>query len=655
MLGTRDRSTLHERMRRFAARRRRDDAASAQLVAFVIGLGVFLLSTAVLASFAYQPVALSKPSDALLRSRAEDVLAVIAHSPGVPLAWGGSASSVDTMARLGLLKAGTIRVLDEDKFYALHRGGPDEIGPAGTVDYTDARATLGLVGGAETYNFQLRTYPVFNDTTYGTYGMSDWKVAYVGDYSGATENSDSTTESASLDSLGFNFVNTKRTATVDGDKYPDDNTYLRDYLVNRLSTSLPATDLDAGTLHNWFYRYDSAELDDADDAFPGVTPYEGNYAIGIGASTTNLEYENNEDFRTLIGYVDLSAWTGLGVAPRIVWREMVEGEGQNNTSPTPDSYSDYGVVEVSPDGTTWYTLNPSAADPALTRHPSVHTEAGAAPAAGAPDSWTRHAVDFGLCGAACYLDSSVAIAFTWYTDDDATTGSGWLIDDIKVQLAGGAGSTLFEEGFEAAYYDALVIGSGTASMAFTPGEVKDRIEDFVQEGGVLLVLGGRDSTAWLNPFLGATIDARGAETKTVVDPFHGFLTSPNTLNYNAYTLYGGTSSWDTTSTDFDMVVKGNSANDYVLGVSKDNPSWGGDGRIILTTYLPNSMGESDRAGFLANSMLYGRYGYLHLDFGPEPPRGTPVASATATMVIDRDRSETTTDYAELRLILYLWR
>lgn len=645
-------ASFYWRLRRVVARRRADDVAGAQMVAFIVGLAVFMLSTAVLASFATQPVSLTRPTDVLLGSRADDVLGVIAHTPGVPLSWGDSASATDSMQRLGLLEAGTIRMLDEDKFYALYRGDSTAVGPSGTVDYIDARATLGLIGGHETYDFQLKTYPVFDDQNYGTEGMGDWKVAYVGKYTGTTtESSESDTESDSLDALGFDFVNVKRTATVDGDEYPDDSGYLRSYLTNRL-VNLPYTDIDAGTLHNWFYRMREADII-ADGFTAGVA--EGDYAIGIGADATTVEYEADEDFRTTIGYVNLTSWTGVGTAPRIIWKELVEGEGLNNTSPVADSYSDYGVVQVSVDGTNWITLNPSATDPAPTRHPSVHTEIGAAPAVGTPDSWTRHTVDFGLCGATCQGAWSVAIAFAWFTDDDATAGAGWLVDDVKVQLAGGQGSTIFEEGFESAYYDALIIGTGVVSNALTPLEVKDSIETFVKEGGVLLVLGGNDNTNWLNPFLTASIDANGATSKTVVDPDHGFLTSPNTLNYNSYVLYNDDHSWDTTSTDFDMIIQGNTASDYVLGISQDDPSWGGDGRIILTTYLPSSMGESDRRGFFANSLLYGRYGYLNLEFGPELPSGTAIASSTATMVIDRDRSATTADFAELRLIVYLWR
>jgi hypothetical protein len=181
-------------------------------------------------------------------------------------------------------------------------------------------------------------------------------------------------------------------------------------------------------------------------------------------------------------------------------------------------------------------------------------------------------------------------------------------------------------------YDLIVVGSGVDHSTMTANVVKDGIRDWVNAGGTLVVLGSASQAyQWLQPlFFTGVSTVNGAPTAP--DVSHPLLREPYVLDWTKYDSHNR--GWDIKSQgsgahydDFShIIVQGG---EDVMAVSKDGAF--GDGRIILTTYLPreiaSTLGLTEAMHFMENIVLYTDRAHLYLEYGPTAPGETPVSVA----------------------------
>ena len=627
-----------QRPRRPLLRRRGDDAASASMVSYTVAAAIFLIGSSVLLNFVTEPP--GAPGQSLeqqnLKGRAGDVLDVLLGTPGYPPAW--EETDPDAVARLGLVERGSSVRLDPTKFTAVAKGrfyasGEDN----DAVDYLEAKSALGLEG----YDFHLRAGPLLPDNAdgfYGTAGMADYRIAYIGDYlAPGVPTLAAQREQAALEALDVGFVNLTRVGLADrGDVYRDEGTHLKSLLVPLLGTSVSQTAITSGSGNVYdFHRINATDFDHL--VLPTLLPFsEKSLALSRENSKSeyDLGYTKGREIRAILGTANLSGELGA----TFTWKEYVE---------TRSDAGDYGFLEVSPDGgATWHALTN---DPA-TR--SQDTSTSPQPAS----VWRDRTVSLSAANCAACLDNEdVLFAIHWVADSDSTIGNGWILDELEIASAEG---TLVAKDFETPEYQLLVIGSDVDQKALTAAEVKYGIRDYVQTyGGRILVLGGDQNQQWLQPLFhaGMTWASNGLSNP---DPTHPLLTTPNELDWQSYDeTITDKMAWEFSGgTDdrlFDMVV-GTGDDEHLLSVSRAGAFGAAEGGIILTAYLPWKLSEAERMGFLANAITFGHYHHLYLEMGPEVPTDVPVASASRTAIMEKTRDEQT-EYTEMGFVLYLWR
>lgn len=625
----------------FLPRFKRDEVAAGTMASYVIGCAVFVLGSSVLMTFVVEPP--GNPGSGLeqqdLKSKASDALAVLMGTAGSPPNWSDNASNVDRVARLGLVEQGSSVRLDPAKYTALARGryyyGSDV---NGFVDYTEARRALGLDG----YDFHLRVTPLLEPDTefYGTRGLVDYRIAYIGDWDGATPvpTGASALEQAALKDLDVGFTNLSRVAVLGtGDVYRDDATILKTVLVPLLGTRVAQVPISAGSgVKHDFHRVNASDISTL--VKPSLLPAsEKSLALSTldSKGAWQLGYTKSREIRATVGSFNTTGQTSV----TLTWKEVVDTQGAGGAR----DEGDYGYVEVSPDGgASWVSL---------TNDPSQRsTDRSDLPPNGL---WTDRTVTISALNCAvCLGKDEVLVALHWVADGDATTGHGWVVDEVR---ASGGGQILANEGFETPEYQLLVIGSNVDQEAFTPSEVKNAIRDYVQSyGGRILVLGGEQSVQWLQPLfhVGMRESSDGVSNP---DATHPLLTVPNELDWQGYEQPA--TSWDFGgSADgrlFNMVV-GTQTGQHILTVSSAG-AFGSDGGVILTSWLPYEMDRNQRLPFLANAITYGRFHHLYMELGPSVPSGVPVASVSRTAVMEKTTDEEAAEYVELSFVLYLWR
>jgi fibronectin type 3 domain-containing protein len=608
---------------------RRGDDASGSMVTFIVGTSAFLVSSAVLIHFVAEPPGgTSGLEHADLKARAMSALEILVGTGGYPTDWARNATTVDAMERLGLVEARSSIRVDASKFDAFARGS--YLNPSssnGYVDYAEAREALNLDG----YGFHLRVYPLFEpfESSYGVDGMEDFNVAYIGAWSGPLETQASVLERSALAQLDIGFDNVSHTALQSGDAYRDKSTDLRQFLLPKLGSTPDQTVINQGS---GTPKYDF-KVQEATALAP-VLFLEGDLSRGLALSTgTTLGYTKSREIRTTLGVANM---TGL-LSATLTWNEYVNTSGDSG---------DYGYVEVSPDGgATWTALTNTA----LLRSQDTITSPQV------PGAWTARSVTInGVNCAACLGDAEVYVAFHWIADSDSTTGTGWIIDDVKLTPSDTTG---FEKTFESAHYDLLVVGSEVSQTAFTPAEVKNAIRDYVNlQGGRLIVLGGQVTTQWLEPLFHVGVQDANPGLASP-DATHPLLTVPNELDWLNYENYGNAWKFSGKSQEelFNMVV-GTGDNEHVLSISGKGAfgSSESDGVVMLTTYVPYTMSEEQMLRFFANTLTYGRYHRLYVEIGPSVPTDVPVASATRSAVMDKT-TVGAGDYIEMAFVLYLWK
>lgn len=620
---------------------KRDEVAAGTMASYVVGCAVFVLGSSVLMAFVVEPP--GNPGSGLeqqdLKSKASDALSVLMGTAGSPANWSHNGSTIDRVARLGLVEQGSSVRLDPSKYTALARGrfyyGSDA---NGFVDYTEARNALGLEG----YDFHLRVTPLLEpDTEYfGTRGMGDYRIAYIGDWEGAqpAATGPAALEQAALKDLDVGFTNFSRVAVLGtGDVFRDDSTLLKTTLVPLLGTRVAqvAISQGAGTKYD-FNRVNATDV--ATLVNPTLLP-DSEKSLALSTLDAHgrwqLGYTKSREIRATIGSFNTTGQSSV----TLTWKEVVDTQGASGTR----DEGDYGYVEVSPDGgASWV---------ALTNDPSQRsTDRSDLPPNGL---WTDRTVTLSALNCAmCLGKDEVLVALHWIADGDANTGHGWVVDEVR---ATGAGALLANEGFETPEYQLLVIGSNVDQEAFTPSEVKNAIRDYVQSyGGRILVLGGDQNVQWLQPLFHVGLREASPGVSNP-DPTHPLLTVPNDLDWQGFEDNGRAWSFGSSSDSslFNMVV-GTEAGQHVLTVSSTG-AFGGDGGIILTSWLPHDMPRDQRLPFLANAITYGRFHHLYMELGPEVPQGVPVAAVSRTAVMEKTTDKDDKEYVELSFVLYLWR
>lgn len=614
------------------------------MVAFIVGAAVFLLGSSVLMHFVVNPPG-GVTGEALLhqdlKDKGDQAMAVLLGGPGYPMDWSTSASSVDGITRLGLIESGASIRLDPTKFDALARGRfSSGSSDNGYVDYEEAKLALGLSG----YDFHLRVFPSLeakDDGTYGITGLSNYRVGYIGDYTALVPSTAAASESGVLDEFAdlglISYTHTLRTtAAGTGDLYPDDGSILKAALVPQIGSSQTETLISGSATGNTFSRVTEEDYESIVDPLVAGSL---SRALAISDGSGEPSYQKGREFRTVLGVAN---FTGLATST-LTWYDYVDTRGAGTT---PDD-GDYGWVELSADGgATWYAVSNTEA--LRSQDSTLHPQASG--------SMTLHTIIVNAANcAACVNAQNVMVALHWVADNDNHVGYGWIVDDVTLSPVS---STGFQKTFERPEYDVLVIGSNVGQTAFTAAEVKYAIRDFVQEyGGRIIVLGGETNTNWLQPLFHVGIrDASPGVASP--DTTHPLLTVPNELDWRNFD-HGG-KAWDFSGGSdeelFNMVV-GTGSNEHILSSSASGAFGGNgqDGLVLLTTYLPYTMGSDEARRFLANSITYGKYHHLYLEAGPEVPTHEPVTTTIRSATMDRVVDDGEEAYTELSFILYLWR
>ncbi|HEX2021552.1 MAG TPA: fibronectin type III domain-containing protein, partial [Candidatus Thermoplasmatota archaeon] len=605
------------------------------MASYSVAAAVFIAGMTVLLSFAMDPPgATVNLEQADLKSKGEAALDLLLGSPGYPVSWSTAASGADGVTRLGLVQSGTSIRLDPAKFDALARGRYlDPSSTNGYVDYAEAKDKLGLEG----YDFHLRAFPALQSGTfsqYGVEGLDAYHVGYVGACPAGVINATATIEVAALNALEIGFQDARRTLDADGSLFCDSSSELRDHLVPLLGAGVPQSVISqgSGTPKHDFARLNATVLDRVlhhQENATGLTT-----ALGL-SSNGALGYNKGREIRATLGVANFSA---VAVSTTLSWKEYVDS---NHGAAGGDS-GDYGYVEVSADGgRTWIPITSAAGSRSEDTASSAQTSGW----------WRNRTATIGLAEcAACLGADEVIVALHWVADNDNNVGYGWIVDSVSIALTG------FAKTFENPEFDLLIVGSEVSQTAMTAAEVKNAVRDYVTDyGGRLVVLGGDQSTNWLEPLFHTGIRDSSGGVGTP-DLTHPLLTVPNELDYESYT-YGGqewTFSGGADEDLFTMVV--GTSGGHVLSVSK--PSAFGsnehDGAVILTTYLPYTMTSDQAARFMANSITYGMYHSLYLEMGPEVPTDGTVASVVRSATMDRTRNGSGL-YTDIAFVLYVWR
>lgn len=617
--------------------RRGCDRGSASMASYVVAAAFFLMSSTYLLNFVIEPPGGSGSNldHAELKSKADQALGVLMGSRGWPLGWEASGTSVDDVERLGLIETGTSIRIDPNKFDALARGKYATSSPTnGFVDYAEAKEALGLSG----YDFHVRAFPVLeeDDGAYGTAGLDDYRIAYVGDWSGLAWSSAATTEATSIATLDVGFDARAVDDPVDtGDMFKDNAQSLRQYLVPLIGSGISQTTISegSGTKFN-FMRVNKSVFEGflATELTPVTT------ALALSSDGVTLGYSKGREMRATLGVANLSSLESTV----LTWKEWVDTD-RGNGSYDP---GDYGYMELSANnGQTWCrptTLTYTASDDSLINPSGT--------------AWRTRmmTIDDSVCPGV-ENNANVIVAAHWVGDNDNSIGYGWILDDVQMQATAVTG---FDKTFESPEYDLLIMGSNVDQTAFTPDDVKSAIRDYVDTyGGRIVVLGGETNTQWLEPLFHVGIQGASPGVSTP-DTTHPLLTVPNDLDWSGYS--NNNKAWDFSgSADenlFSMVV-GTSTGQHLLSVSAQG-AFGGetsDGVVMLTTYLPYALGsETERLKFFANAITYGRFHYLYMEVGPEVPTGIPVASVARSATMNKLR-EGAPEYVEMGFVMYLWK
>lgn len=187
----------------------------------------------------------------------------------------------------------------------------------------------------------------------------------------------------------------------------------------------------------------------------------------------------------------------------------------------------------------------------------------------------------------------------------------------------------------------LIVGSNVDHNVLTSGDVKHCIEEWVLDGGTLIVLGSVDmNTHWLESVFQTALESSSGGLN-VPDAGHPSLHVADDLDYPSYQHERA---WRLKTTGsfnaedaFTRVVNDATSGDAILAVG--DPGAFQAGNVILSGWTPydlkgNGPGADDVEGMkYINNLLMLSYRDLYLDYGPPIPEHTNVEPALARVHI----------------------
>lgn len=179
-------------------------------------------------------------------------------------------------------------------------------------------------------------------------------------------------------------------------------------------------------------------------------------------------------------------------------------------------------------------------------------------------------------------------------------------------------------------YDLIVVGAGIDHNTLTSNAVKGSIEDFVRDGGTLMVFGASGGNYnWMQPIFDVSATTTSGPVQAP-DAGHDVLDTPWTLKWPAYDSQGLAWTLGQPSAFDHALVQGGKP---VLAISK--PGTVDDGMVFLSTFkastIGNALGAQEAQNLMFNMLLYRFVPDVDADgfvFGPPAPTGQPVSSAT---------------------------
>ncbi|MHB8584594.1 MAG: hypothetical protein ACYDDF_01980 [Thermoplasmatota archaeon] len=535
-----------------------------------------------------------------IHTRGAEEMSMLLASTGTPPSW---TKTVPT--RLGLVEPGYDTTLSPSKLSAL-RNWTD---PA---NVTAVETAVGLAG----HSVAIRVQPAFtNAEGLDLLKTADYRVAYVGSYSGIVESGFSKSESGSLNALGIAFTN----ATVDsalgptfgGDKFEDSTSILYDQFALRLAGFQGASDLAIGANAS-YWKVVNLSRYGPENAFPGVSHVltASNWAgNGWSYTDTPVPFDNT----AYLPPVNLSQFQGADTAT-LSLTQYLSG---TKTGPTPNpALDDYGSVTVQCIATC------RAGDSVATNVGGLWWHNGSTHNFKATNVSLTH-----------WIGEQISIGLDWHSINAAPVsgdGDGWFVQSLSVQgVESGQPVALWHNNldYRTTLYNSVIVGSDANQnniddRVANAGVVVNGLSEWVNAGGNLIALGSSPasqdtSDGWLPSALTPTAAQSIASTQLLPtsDYTHPILTDPNTINTGD--LRFGTYAYMTGPSTFPvLMVKGSSGSIPALTVA--TPSGAMQGTAVLTSAQLWPIAPFEQQQILSNFFLFGRYGSMFVNFGPTP-------------------------------------
>lgn len=661
---------------------RRDDRGSGTITSFIVALAVFVVGFSSVTFFLVDYVGKgSSTAGQNLDSqrKAQTALDLLLSSPGIPNTWeydDWDAVADDEPDALGLLKVGKTNTLDISKLRRFQGFLPGY----GPVDHDLFRSGVGLTD----YSLHLRTYPLYSLNADGTIAWpAGYPVAYVGDYNGASYSATALAERASLGRLHLGYTDVTATPSqvqnstaifTPGDAFQDDFDSLKAQLLPRLAGFDYAYDLTTGIAVPAEYATDLNN--NSYWKVINTSHYPGDFGAGTHHVLTPSRYSSESgspEWR--YSYPDdnsivtpsFKVPSGMtGVTLRL--NHTVLGV-QRSTSGNTTFMDDFAAVYVA-------CVQNCGVIPINEWRPVHNWTVNGAQSVG---DWKMNDTDLTE-----YAGKTIRIGLRWSTGAYLPTcvldiciplnnppSKGWFIKDVQLfGTKAGTLTSLWENRLDynqsLSKYGIVVFGSGVDQSPFnndglgateTSGIFKTAVQDWVRQGGRLLLLGsGSARNDWLAGF--ATTGAAptslsgGKMDYGRSDLTHTLLTVPFTLDQNVYTKDSSQASiaYDPLGGDAFMDIlhfdKG-----PILSASYTHAPF--NGSVILTSIMPGGFSATEVDHFLQNTLAFLRFRHVYVDQGaPLLVGSNTIGSASRNVLAETGDPEMGS--VEARVVLYAW-
>lgn len=661
------------------------DGALSPLLGFIAAIGIYAVSLAVFMSFTASSPTESSTIDADLQNRAGSALDLIITDSG-----GAWVKTPDTMRRFGLA-AGDANFLNYTAIAALRDGKIARDSTNGLPDYPEVRTALGL----SDHQFHLRTYPVLISVDDANWEkMRGFNVAYIGDTTQPSSSAVLTTSTSSSGNVRIaeltilNNNTNPMIYTVSVDLEVKNNQHVSTTRQTRLlaQNEQQTISVRIHPMKQWLNEPLEVKFTTADNygacgkaqgcsvKTVSVMPYES----GAIAHETNLLVETGASY-----YVQ-----GASALIKVDYYDKDGGKGIYQQDARLEVYRPSTSDPLSQEATAMFTAQCSTAcdatDPPgptgssrmLPWQNSRKWETTCANCADRPGLWMVKVVtpsDTTRDHYAYYWVSAASL-FTQRPFDPTALNEIDYIEDLVEGFDTDrypAGDVFVDTNQEVrdivpyidnnppdcthatATYDMLIVGSNVAHNALV--KISDEVGRFVDCGGTLIALGSsRGGTEWLQDVYHIALRDGAGGGISSPDPTHPLLNVPETLSWNSYSDTDFV--WDISQNPglFSHAVDGATADELMLGVSKQGAL---RGSVVLTGWTPGALTSPQdpaEAKRLLHNLMSQGYQMLFLDYGPEIPEGSPVGSSSRLAAVKYTALDEA-PYVEVKVVLYTWR